>query len=157
MIGARPSLTFNTLARTDLEFPLGGHDLCIDTRNLDTGVQASFVVCLDDITAVDFGCSHTAVVWSLWSGKATFWPAIWPSIFAQECIFLLETKPRFLIFVRLHLTGSVVTVVEFVGCTIMIPAFAHDKDVVAESDGVRENGNRAKVDVRVAALSLAAG
>lgn len=57
----------------------------------------------------------------------------------------------------LHLTGSVVTVVEFVGCTIVIPAFTHDKDVVAASDGVREGGNRAKVDVGVVASSLAAG
>lgn len=56
-----------------------------------------------------------------------------------------------------HLTGRVVTVIEFVGSTIVIPAFTHDNDVVAESDGVGENGNGAKVDVRVAALSLAAG
>jgi hypothetical protein len=29
----------DTLARTDLELPLGGHDLGVDTRDLDAGVQ----------------------------------------------------------------------------------------------------------------------
>lgn len=31
----------NTLARTDLELPLSGHDLGVDTRDLDTGIQTS--------------------------------------------------------------------------------------------------------------------
>ena len=156
-IGEFPSHTFDTLTWTDLEFPLGRHNLCIDTRNLDARVQASLVMCLYNITAEDFGSPNPAVVRSLWSGETTLWPAVWPSIGAEECVLLLETKPWFLIFVGLHLTGGVVTIVEFVGGAIVIPGFTHDKDVVAESDGIRENGNRAKVDVRVVAPSLAAG
>ena len=43
----------NTLARAHLEFPLGRHDLCVDTANLDTRVQADSVVGLNQITCKD--------------------------------------------------------------------------------------------------------
>lgn len=44
----------DTLARTDLELPLGWHDFSVDTTDVDTRVQASTVVCFDQITSEDF-------------------------------------------------------------------------------------------------------
>ena len=44
---------FNALARSDLELPLGRHDLGVDTTDLDTSIQADAVVGLNQITCVD--------------------------------------------------------------------------------------------------------
>ena len=42
----------NTLARANLELPLGRHDLGIDTADLDTGIQADAVVRLNQVTCI---------------------------------------------------------------------------------------------------------
>jgi len=44
----------DALTWADLELPLGGHDLCVDTTDVDAGVQTSSVVGLDKITSEDF-------------------------------------------------------------------------------------------------------
>jgi len=44
----------DTLTRADLELPLGGHDLCIDTADVDARVQTSSVVSFDEITSENF-------------------------------------------------------------------------------------------------------
>jgi len=44
----------DTLTRADLELPLGGHDLCIDTTDVDARVQTSSVVGFDEITGENF-------------------------------------------------------------------------------------------------------
>lgn len=44
----------NALTWTDLELPLGGHDLCVGSRDLDAGVKAAPVVCLHDVTLDNF-------------------------------------------------------------------------------------------------------
>ena len=43
----------DTLARTNLELPLGRHHLCVDTADFDTGVQADAVVSLNQVTCED--------------------------------------------------------------------------------------------------------
>lgn len=43
----------DTLTGADLELPLGGHDLCVDTRNVDTGVETGAVVRFDQVTSKD--------------------------------------------------------------------------------------------------------
>ena len=58
-------LTFNTLARPNLELPLGGHDLSVRSRDLHTSVQASLVVSLNDISAVNLARTNSTVVWAL--------------------------------------------------------------------------------------------
>lgn len=75
--------TRDAFTRTDLELPLGGHDLRINAGNLDTGEQTSLVVGLDDISAIDFCGSNTAVVGSLRSWEASTRPAVWPAIGAK--------------------------------------------------------------------------
>ena len=44
---------------------LSGHDFSICTRDVHSCVEASLVVGLDDVAAVNFVGSHTAVVWAL--------------------------------------------------------------------------------------------
>ena len=43
----------DTLARSNLELPLGRHNLGVDTADLDTGIQADTVVGLNQVTCVD--------------------------------------------------------------------------------------------------------
>jgi hypothetical protein len=43
----------DTLAGANLELPLGGHDLGIDTADVDAGVEAGAIVGFDEITSED--------------------------------------------------------------------------------------------------------
>lgn len=57
----------NALARTDLELPLGGHDLGVGAGDVDASVQACLVVRLYDVTLDDLAGTDTAVVRTLGS------------------------------------------------------------------------------------------
>lgn len=57
----------NTLARADLELPLGGHNLGIGAGNVNASVQACLVVRLNDISLDDLAGTDTAVVRALGS------------------------------------------------------------------------------------------
>lgn len=56
-----------------------------------------------------------------------------------------------------HESDGIVAVVEFVGGSIVVPGLAHDENVVAATEGVREDGNRAEVDIGVVARGLTGG
>lgn len=81
--------TLNALTRTNLEFPLARHHFCVDTRDLDTSKQTSFVVSLDNISAVYLAGTHTTVVWSLRGWETSFGPAIGPVVKTKKSVFLL--------------------------------------------------------------------
>ena len=147
-------LTVNTLAGTDLVFPLSRHNLGIGTGNVDSGVHAGFVVSLYDITAEDFAGTHTAIVRTLRSRETTLGPAIWPTVWAEKRVLLLKTEPELVLRVSLQKPSGLVAVVEFVGRSIWVPALGHDKDVVTSTDWVREDGHGADVDVGVVSWSL---
>lgn len=55
----------DTLARTDLELELARGNLSVHTRDVDTGVQASAVVGLNDVTTKDLASTDTTVVLAL--------------------------------------------------------------------------------------------
>ena len=69
-------LTFDTFTRTDLELPLGGHDLSVSARDLNTSEQARLEVCLDDISTEDLSGTNTTVVWTLWAWETVGWPSV---------------------------------------------------------------------------------
>jgi len=147
----------DTDAWTDLEFPLGRKNLSVDTRNLDTRVQARLVVSLDDITAVDVSGTDSTIVWTLWAWETTLWPAIWPSIGVKESIFLLKTEPWNFLLVCLHYSIAFVAVVVLVWSPIWAPGLAHDEDVWKPANWVWEDGYWAEVDIRVVTWSLTSG
>jgi len=116
----------NSLAWPNLEFPLGWKNLSVDTRNLDASVQASLVVSLNNVTAVDFASTNTTVVWPLRTGETSLWSSVWVSILVEEGIFLLKTKPWLLVLVGLHELSTIVSVVELVWGTIGVPALVEN-------------------------------
>jgi hypothetical protein len=142
------------LARADLEFPLGGHDLSVSTRDENTSVQASLVMGLDNVSAEDLASTYTTVVWTLRTWETIDWPAIRSVRHIEECVFLFKTEPWVMFLVCLHKLGSLVTVVELVGGSIGIPAFGQDQNIWGAAKWIRENGNRSEIDVRVVAWSL---
>jgi hypothetical protein len=81
-----------SFARTDLEFPLRRHNLSVDTRDVDSGVQASAVVSLDHVTSEDLSSSDTAVVRTLRTGETSSGPSVGTSIGTEDGVFLLETE-----------------------------------------------------------------
>jgi hypothetical protein len=147
----------DTWSRTDLVFPLGGHDFSVGTRDLNASVQAGLVVSLDDVTGDDLAGADTTVVWALRSWEAVLGPAIWPAISAEESVLLLETEPITLILVLLHDNSGVVTEVVGVWLSIGHPSLGHDKDVVAQSNGIWVECDGAEVDIGVVTWSLAGG
>lgn len=142
-------LTLNAVARTDLVLPLGRHDLSVDTGDLDTGVQASTVVSLDDVTAVDLAGTNTTVVRTLGTGETTTGPSVRPAISAEEGVFLLQTEPPFFLGVDLHQTVGLVAVVVLVGGSIGVPGLTEDEDVVTTAEGIGEDSDGAQVDIGV--------
>ena len=80
VVSKTAQLTLNALTWSDLKLPLSGHDFSVDARNLDTSVQASFVVGLDDVSTVDLGGTNTAIIRTLRGWKASARPAVWPAV-----------------------------------------------------------------------------
>lgn len=109
--------------------PLGGHDLGVDTGDVDTGVQAGLVVRLDDISAEDTSGSDTTVVRALGTGETVLGPAIWPTLSAEKSVFLLKTEPVLLALVVLHELVALVAEVVSVGLATGVPCLAHDEDI----------------------------
>jgi hypothetical protein len=129
----------------------------ISWTHLDSGVQASTVVSLNNITAVDLASADTAVVGALGTGETALGPAVRPAIGTEEGVFLLQTEPELFLGVGLHQTSGLVAVVELVGGTIGIPGLAQNEDVVTETEGVGVNGNGTEVDIGVVTGGLAGG
>jgi hypothetical protein len=147
----------NTGAGANLVLPLGGHDLSVDTGNVDAGVEAGTVVGLDDVTAVDLAGTDTAVVRTLGAGETATGPAVGPSISTEKSVLLFQTEPEALMGVGLHQTVGIVTVVELVGASIGIPGLAENEDVVTLAEGVRVVSDGAQVDIGVVTGCLGGG
>jgi hypothetical protein len=140
-----------------LVFPLSGHDFGVGAGDLDASKQASLVVGLDNVTAVDLAGTNTAVVWTLGAREATPRPAEWPAFAVEKSVFLLETEPDLVLLVGLQHDFGVVAEIVGVGLAVRHPALAHDEDVVAQTHWVRVEGFGAEVDIRIVARSLAGG
>jgi hypothetical protein len=120
------TLTVDAFARSDLVLPLGGHNLSIDTGDVDLSIETSLVVSLDNISAVDLASSNTTVVRTLRAWETTLGPAVWPAIGAEKGVFLLQTKPELMVGIGLHKPSTVVAEVELVWRAICIPGLAED-------------------------------
>lgn len=147
----------DALAGADLKLPLGGHDLGVGAGDEEAGVETGLVVGLDDVAHNDLGGADTAVVRTLGCGETADGPAERTVIEVEHGVLLLETEPGLVLGVGLHDLGALVAVVELVGGAIGVPALGEDNDVGAATEGIRVDGARTKVDVRVLAGGLVGG
>ena len=150
-------LTLNAFTRANLEFPLGGHNLSVGSRNLDTSVQASLVVGLNDVSAENLSSTNTTVVWALRTWETVYGPSIRSVGHVKKGVLLLKTEPWLVSLVGLHELGTLVAVVELVWCSVGVPALTDNQDVWVSSEWVGEDCNWSEVDIGVVARSLASG
>ena len=147
----------DTLARADLELPLGRHDLGVDTRDVDTSEQAGTVVSLDEVTGEDLAGTGTTVVRTLGAGETALGPAVRAIVHVKERVLLFETEPGLLGRDLGHDLVALVSVVGLVGGTVVVVALGKDNDVVTATEGVGVVSGGTEVDIRVAAGSLVGG
>lgn len=148
-------LTRDAFAGPDLVFPLRRHDFGVGAGYVDAGVQAGFVVCLDDVSAEDPTGADAAVVRALGGGESILGPAIRPAELVKQRVLLLQAEPCHVFGVLLHQPVGVVAKVVGVGLAVGHPRLAQDEDVVALTEGIGIHGDGAEIDVRVVAGGLA--
>ena len=81
---------------------LGRHDFGVGTRDVDTRIKTSSIMCFDDVTSIYLVGTNSAIVGSLWSWESILWPAKWMIILGQQGIFLFDTEPGLLGFASLY-------------------------------------------------------
>ncbi len=106
-------------------------------------------MCFNNIPAIDFSGSDSTVVRALRAWVTALGPAVWPSIRTKQGVFLFKTKPCMFIGVGVHQSGGVMSVIEFVWASVVVPCFAQHEDVVATAEGVGIYGNGPNVDIGV--------
>ncbi|KAH3663872.1 hypothetical protein OGAPHI_005275 [Ogataea philodendri] len=159
-VSGHPQLVthLDTFARSNLELPLGRHHLGVDTGNSDTGMQAGSVVGLDNVSGKHLTGTNTTVVWSLWGWETSLWPSVDRAINrVQQSVFLFQTKPDFFGGVGGHELVALMSVVELVWSSVVVPALSQDNNVVALSEWVWVESDRSEVDIGVVAWGLAGG
>jgi len=144
----------DTSAGTNLVLPLRGHNLSVDTRDLNASEKTSLVVSLDNVTAVDFAVTDTAVVRTLGSRETTNRPAVGVAKVIKKSVLLLDTEPNVSILVSLHELSALMSVVGTVGGTIGVVALSENNDVITKSKGIRVDGDGSQVDIGVVTRGL---
>jgi len=142
---------------TNLELPLRGHDLGVDTRDVDARVEAGTVMSLDEITGEDLAGASTAVIGTLRARETTLGPAEGVAIDVEESVLLLETEPGDVLLGLLHDLSGMVTEVGPVGGTVVVVGLSEDKDVVATTERILEDSGRTEVDIGVMSGGLVGG
>lgn len=138
-----------------MKLPLSRHNLGVGTRNLDSSVQASLVVSLNDISAEDLTSTNATVVWALGTWETSYGPTIWSILHIKKGVLLLETEPRLVGFVGLHEFGTLMAVVELVWGSISVPALSYDQNVGGAAQWIGVDSNWSEVDIRIIAGGLA--
>lgn len=94
--------SFNTWARSNLEFPLTRHHFSICSWYFQSSKEACFIMHVDYLPSLNNLSTYSTVKWALFRWESFLWPSL---NFCSECIlcfkdhvFLFNTEPRF--FVR---------------------------------------------------------
>lgn len=147
----------DTLAGTNLVLPLGRHDLGVDTGDVDSGVETGSVVGLNNVSSKDLAGSDTTVVGALGSGETALGPSDGVIALVEHGVLLLDSEPDDLLLVGAHELGALVSVVELVGGSVVVPALGQNNNVVASSERIGVDGGGSEIDIRVVAGSLICG
>lgn len=136
---------------------MSGHHLGIGAADLDTGVQASTVMGINDIATIDFVSSNAAIVGSLWAGETILGPSQWSAIDVQKGVFLFNAEPWLFSGAFVHHFQAVLTVIALGGLAVVGIGFAQYQNVVLATEGILIDGNWMKVQVRVGTIGLIGG
>jgi len=136
---------------------LSRHDLSVSSRDLDTGIQAGFIMGLNDIALDNLSSAYTTVILALGSRETTGGPAIRSVVRAEEGILLFQAKPRLVVGVGVHDLHAIVTEVVFVGSAIGIPALSKNNNVGRAAEGIGVDCAGTEVDIGVVTRGLVGG
>lgn len=101
--------------------------------------------------------TDTAIIRALRRGITALWPSEWLVIYVEQGIFLLETEPWFDFLCLVHDLLRMVAVVGLVGSSVVVVGLSEDENVLSTTEGIPEDGSRAKVDIRVVTGGLVRG
>jgi len=144
----------DTQAGTNLELPLAGHNLSVDTSDLHTSVQAGSVVGLNQGTSEDLVDTNTAVVGTLGGRETATGPAEGGTIDGEQGVLLLNAEPGLLGLGLLHDDVSGVAGVGGQRSTIGLIGVAHNEDVVAATERIAEDSAGLQDDLAVVSGGL---
>ncbi len=133
---------FNSFASSDLELPLSGHNLAIGSVNLNTGIEAGFIMSFHDISAFIESGADGAVVRSLGLGVVTQGPAEGPgqssSNGGQNSVLLLNSEPRVVLADVREDFGREMSEIRYCGLAINMVGLAKHNFIGSASEGVVE-------------------
>ena len=133
---------FNSFAGSDLELPLSGHNLAVGTVDLNTGIEAGFVMSFHDISALVESGADGAVVRSLGLGVVTQGPAEGPgqscSDGGQNRVLLLNSEPRVVLAQIREDFGREMSEIGHCGLAINMVGLAKHDFIGGASEGVVE-------------------
>ena len=93
---------FNSKAWSNLEFPLTRKYFSISSRNFNSSIKTTFIVCISNCSSKSYISSNRTIVRTLVSWKSRIRPSIWSSLetilLLKKNVFLLNTEPWFFIF-----------------------------------------------------------
>ncbi|KAI0567633.1 hypothetical protein FGB62_1g6102 [Gracilaria domingensis] len=148
----------NAHGRADLELPLARRHLGVDARDLEPGVHARLEVRVDHIPAKHLGARHAAVVGPLRLGLTVLGEAqrlLGGGV--DEEVLLLQPEPRLELLGVVHGQRAGVARVGGQRRALGGVGVAHDEDVGAAAERIREDGLRLEDDLRVGARRLSRG
>lgn len=141
-------------ARPDLELPLRRHHFGVDSRDVDTSVETSSVVSLDEITSKHLSSTDTTVVRTLRTGETALGPSERLTVSVEESVLLLKTEPGFLVLGQFHGLGGEVPVVVGSRGTVGQVTSAENQDVVSTSERIWVHGDGSEEDIGVVTWGL---
>jgi len=150
---------FNSDTRSNLVFPLSGHNFSVGSRNVDSSVEASLVVSVSNAATKGSVGTDRAVVGSLSSRVTIVGPSEGiASEFGRggkESIFLFNSVPGELLKIRVPNLVGEVSEVSVSGDELLVGGvFPHvglteDHDVVSLSEGIAVVSDGLEVNLRV--------
>jgi len=141
-------------ARANLELPLTGHDLRIDTSDLHASIQAGSVVGLNEGAAEDLIGANTAVIGTLRGRVASLRPAEGGAIECEKGVLLLKAEPGLLGLGLLHDNVGRMAGVGGQRGSVGFICVADDQDVITTTERVTENCASLQDDLAVVSGGL---
>ena len=142
-------------SRANLELPLAGHDLSVDTTDLQTCLDASVHVCLNEGSPVHSLKTHSTVEGALGVRETSLGPSVDLAGLVEHGVLLLESKEGLL---RQHIRAqdvlNLAASVGFMGGAVGVQDLAEYQYVVLATDGVRAGEHGVQDAVGELALSL---
>ena len=131
----------DSLAGSNLKFPLSGHGFSIGTCNLYPSIETSTIMSFNDIPSISSMVPNSTRINTLRTWVSLFWPSIRMTVRIQHCPLLFHPKPGLfgLGFWHGFVTGK--SMICLVGIFIKVKTFTKNKNIWLATKRVWKNSN----------------